>query len=125
MPARLARAASLAGRTTRASRVEHARYHTRRRTCSGARLGDRRIAEPSIGSTWSSMRTPAALVALLALALLALALLALAPSATWAQVAPQPIVLITEHALDGRGGVLRDARIGITDGRITTLNADA
>jgi imidazolonepropionase-like amidohydrolase len=34
-----------------------------------------------------------------------------------------PIVLLTSHALDGRGGELHDANIGIANGRITTLSA--
>ena len=50
-----------------------------------------------------------------------------------AQVAPVPVpaapdgpvVLITDHALDGRGGQLRGARIGVARGRITSLVAQA
>ena len=47
-----------------------------------------------------------------------------------AQVAPmpppppaQPVTLLTAHALDGHGGTLRNARIGVAGGRITTLDA--
>jgi imidazolonepropionase-like amidohydrolase len=47
-----------------------------------------------------------------------------------AQVAPvpppppaQPVILLTAHALDGHGGTLRNARIGVAGGRITTLDA--
>lgn len=54
-----------------------------------------------------------------------------APASLAAQVAPvaapasaaAPVVLLTSRALDGRGGVLRDARIGVADGRITSLAA--
>ena len=49
--------------------------------------------------------------------------------AAHAQVAPiaapappaRPVVLITDRALDGRGGELRGARIGVANGRITSL----
>ena len=34
-----------------------------------------------------------------------------------------PIVLLTAHALDGHGGTLENARIGIADGKITSLSA--
>lgn len=34
-----------------------------------------------------------------------------------------PIVILTSHALDGHGGRLQDARIGIADGKITSLAA--
>ncbi|HEY2684938.1 MAG TPA: amidohydrolase family protein [Steroidobacteraceae bacterium] len=34
-----------------------------------------------------------------------------------------PVVILTRHALDGRGGELHDARIGIANGRITSMNA--
>lgn len=34
-----------------------------------------------------------------------------------------PIVILTEHALDGRGGTLEDARIGVAHGKITSLEA--
>jgi len=36
-----------------------------------------------------------------------------------------PIVILTDRALDGRGGVLRDARISVTQGKITSLAAPA
>src|SRR3982750_1139640 len=50
-----------------------------------------------------------------------------------AQVAPVPpplppqgtVILLTDRALDGRGGVLRDARIGIGQGKITSLTTPA
>ena len=49
-----------------------------------------------------------------------------------AQVAPVPppaaagpLVILTDHVLDGHGGVLHGARIGVADGRITTLSARA
>lgn len=38
---------------------------------------------------------------------------------------PAPVVLVTGLALDGHGGVLKDARIGIRGGRIETLAARA
>ncbi len=34
-----------------------------------------------------------------------------------------PVVILTSNAMDGTGGTLRNARIGVADGRITTLNA--
>jgi imidazolonepropionase-like amidohydrolase len=34
-----------------------------------------------------------------------------------------PTVILTSHALDGHGGVLEDARIGVADGKITSLAA--
>lgn len=34
-----------------------------------------------------------------------------------------PVVILTAHALDGHGGTLEDARIGVADGRITSLAA--
>jgi len=34
-----------------------------------------------------------------------------------------PVVLLSHHALDGRGGTLRNARIGVANGRITSLAA--
>jgi imidazolonepropionase-like amidohydrolase len=50
-----------------------------------------------------------------------------------AQVAPLPVsapappsgrvVILTDHALDGRGGVLNDARIGVAQGKIISLSA--
>lgn len=36
---------------------------------------------------------------------------------------PGPVVILTRHALDGRGGELHDARIGVANGRITSLRA--
>ena len=39
---------------------------------------------------------------------------------------PRPtaaVVILTRHALDGRGGTLRDARIRVAEGRITSLSA--
>lgn len=36
---------------------------------------------------------------------------------------PGPIVILAEHALDGRGGELRDVKIGISNGRVTSLSA--
>ncbi len=54
-----------------------------------------------------------------------------ASSVLGAQVAPVPlppplatIVLLTDRALDGRGGTLRDARIRVENGRISTLAAE-
>ena len=60
--------------------------------------------------------------------LLAVALLA---SSVGAQVAPVgtpvpppgPVVILTDRALDGRGGVLQNARIGVAQGKITSLAA--
>jgi imidazolonepropionase-like amidohydrolase len=34
-----------------------------------------------------------------------------------------PVVILTRHALDGRGGELSNARIGIANGRITSMSA--
>ncbi len=34
-----------------------------------------------------------------------------------------PVIILTSHALDGHGGVLEDARIGVADGKITSLAA--
>ena len=50
-----------------------------------------------------------------------------------AQVTPVPprvppggsVVIVTDRALDGRGNVLRGARIGVSSGRITSLSARA
>ena len=57
-------------------------------------------------------------------------LLAALPCAARSQIAllppPPPassVVLITDRALDGRGGVLRGARIGVANGRIASLAA--
>ena len=36
---------------------------------------------------------------------------------------PGPLVILTAHALDGHGGTLEDARIGVADGKITSLAA--
>src|SRR5579864_1895510 len=36
---------------------------------------------------------------------------------------PGPLVILTDRALDGRGGVMRDARIGVAQGKITSLAA--
>jgi imidazolonepropionase-like amidohydrolase len=36
---------------------------------------------------------------------------------------PGPVVIVTGHALDGRGGTLRNARIGVAHGKITSLAA--
>jgi len=36
-----------------------------------------------------------------------------------------PVVILTSHALDGRGGELHGARIGVAEGRITSMNATA
>jgi len=36
---------------------------------------------------------------------------------------PGPVVILTAHALDGHGGTLEDARIGVADGKITSLAA--
>jgi imidazolonepropionase-like amidohydrolase len=60
--------------------------------------------------------------------ILAVALIA---PALGAQVAPVPapappagpVVILTDRALDGRGGVLRNVRIGVAQGKITSLDA--
>jgi Adenine deaminase len=57
----------------------------------------------------------------------------LLPTALAAQVAPVPapplpagpIVILTDRALDGRGGALTNARIGVAQGKITSLDAPA
>jgi imidazolonepropionase-like amidohydrolase len=54
-------------------------------------------------------------------------------AALHAQVAPVPpsappagpVVIVADRALDGRGGVLRNVRIGIAQGKITSLSAPA
>jgi imidazolonepropionase-like amidohydrolase len=38
---------------------------------------------------------------------------------------PGPVVIVADRALDGRGGVLRNVRIGIAQGKITSLSAPA
>jgi imidazolonepropionase-like amidohydrolase len=58
------------------------------------------------------------------------ALLAGAPLAAQVAAVPTPppagpVVILTRTALDGHGGILRNARIGVTAGRITSLNAAA
>jgi imidazolonepropionase-like amidohydrolase len=58
-------------------------------------------------------------------------LLFLSATALRAQVAPipapappsSPVVILTDRALDGRGGVLNNARIGVAQGKITSLAA--
>src|SRR5579871_2164216 len=35
-----------------------------------------------------------------------------------------PVVIRAHHALDGRGGELHDVRIGVRNGRITSLSAN-
>jgi imidazolonepropionase-like amidohydrolase len=67
-------------------------------------------------------------VRLLACAVALVAVGAADVSAQAAPVAPprvpeEPMVLLTDHALDGRGGVLRGARIGVARGTITSLDA--
>lgn len=60
-------------------------------------------------------------------------ILAVASAGPRGQVAPVPppappagpVVLITDRALDGRGNVLRGARIGVESGRISSLEASA
>lgn len=39
--------------------------------------------------------------------------------------APPPVVLLADHALDGRGNVLHNLRIAVANGRITSLSAPA
>jgi imidazolonepropionase-like amidohydrolase len=54
-------------------------------------------------------------------------------TALHAQVAPLPppappggpVVIVADRALDGRGGILRNVRIGIAQGKITSLSAPA
>ncbi len=53
----------------------------------------------------------------------------LVASSLFGQVAPAPVsqagpvVILTDHAFDGRGGVLNNARIGVSQGKITSLSA--
>ena len=64
-----------------------------------------------------------------------LALLPLIPLASDARRAGRPgrgsrgrrarSTILIDHALDGRGGILRDARIGVSQGKITSLSAPA
>jgi imidazolonepropionase-like amidohydrolase len=42
-----------------------------------------------------------------------------------APAAPGPMVILADRALDGRGGVLRDVRINIVNGKITSLGGPA
>ena len=53
--------------------------------------------------------------------------LSLSASALTAQLAAAPsaasVIILTDHALDGRGGVLKNARIGVAQGKITSLTA--
>jgi len=56
--------------------------------------------------------------------------LSLVASPLIGQVAPPPVpppaapvVILTDHALDGRGGVVNNARIGVSQGKITSLDA--
>jgi imidazolonepropionase-like amidohydrolase len=60
--------------------------------------------------------------------ILTIALVAPVLGAQVAPVAPPappagPVVILTDRALDGRGGVLRAARIGVAQGKITSLSA--
>lgn len=52
-----------------------------------------------------------------------LVFLSLAASAVTAQT-PASAVLLTDRALDGRGGALSNARIGVVNGKIASLDAD-
>jgi imidazolonepropionase-like amidohydrolase len=60
---------------------------------------------------------------------LALSIVATALHAQVAPIAPPPapgpVVIFADRALDGRGGVLRDVRINIVDGKITSLGGPA
>jgi imidazolonepropionase-like amidohydrolase len=38
---------------------------------------------------------------------------------------PEPVVILASHALDGQGGTLRQARIGVANGRITSVSGPA
>ena len=64
------------------------------------------------------MRTLSALV------LLARAIGAQAPALPPSS-APPPVVLLTDRALDGRGGVITNARIAVSGGKIASLNGEA
>ena len=66
--------------------------------------------------------------------LLSCAALAAAATSSWAAAAvapvpppapPAPVVLITAKALDGSGGMLDGARIGVSGGKIASLHAPA
>jgi imidazolonepropionase-like amidohydrolase len=39
--------------------------------------------------------------------------------------APAPVVILTDHAFDGRGAFLRSARISVAEGKITSTSAPA
>src|SRR5690349_21462278 len=60
-----------------------------------------------------------------------LLILLVVSTAGGAQVAPVPasappagpVVILADYALDGRGGVLRNARIRVENGKITSLDA--
>jgi imidazolonepropionase-like amidohydrolase len=70
------------------------------------------------------MRTAFAFSTSFALSLVATALDAqVAPFS--APPAPAPVVLLTDHAFDGRGAFLRSARISVAEGKITSTSAPA
>ena len=60
-----------------------------------------------------------------------LALIALVATAAGGQVGPVPppvapagpVVILADYALEGRGGVVRNARLGVENGKITSLDA--
>jgi imidazolonepropionase-like amidohydrolase len=52
---------------------------------------------------------------------IAFAFLASVASGQLSQTAPTSVVILTGHALDGRGGVIRDARIRVDHGKIVSL----
>lgn len=60
---------------------------------------------------------------LLAVALLAPALGAQVARRTAPAPPPASVVILTDRALDGRGGVLQNARMGVAQGNITSLAA--
>ena len=63
---------------------------------------------------------------LLPLAAIVLAVPTLAVEPVPAPAPPAgPVVLLTDHALDGAGGTLKGARIEVADGKIRSLSADA
>ncbi|MDH5316368.1 MAG: amidohydrolase family protein, partial [Gemmatimonadota bacterium] len=81
------------------------------------------MPSPEPYRTWNPMRT--LLQMLGALSFGASPLLAQVTPVPPPAAPPGPVVLLTDHALDGRGGVIQGARIGVANGKIASLEAAA